>query len=573
MGELDKSNVQKAFGEDEPSGSMGATDVFNTLFSTPPVTDAIAAKLISDEPRSYPNNAHPAEPVVHSIAFPSKHADPLDESARLMQLLRDLPAEASSPTQPPVRVPVVPTPAPPPSSTSGFTQLLRALESTPSGGGFDAAATASVLPHAAVPTKKSEPEVNGFTALFGKMEPANDQSSGPPFKPSPNPSPTYSSGSNQPPSDSGFSSTDSRSEPTSAPSDSSSSGFTALFRGTPDTYSKPPSQSSTATPGRMPERHERYDTPSPEAAPAGSITQLFQALGPSKSEPVATPVAPAPKATPRPSASAVNGAAEASLTDLFRGFSRTDASAGRPAEQGTSRPLPGRDRMSSGLDGWPLGQEPVQAETLKMPPGVRPIEAPKQAGGLTEILRILDKPAGESNQSVGGQVVGSSNPPSYESSRQSYGQVAVPPDAPEQHPYSGFPSSDQGVHPVVSEEQSDVTKIINQSILREQALKSGNASSVPSSPSIQGASKPNSAAPSFVPSPSPPVSPVGGAVNPYQQMLHVPPPPVQPPAPPQIAAMATKNGSAMQQYLPLVLILIIFLLLVVIIAMFFTMKR
>jgi hypothetical protein len=441
-----------------------------------------------------------------------------------------MPRASESAFLPVAAAPAIPPPAPPApvnDSPGSFTQMLRGLEVKPE------SAPSDLTPVPPEPPAPAPASPGTFTQMFRALDAkVEDAYVAPVASPAPTPVPPV------PP-------------PASMPG-----SFTQMFRaldGKPEDAPSAPSFAPAVVP----------PTP-PSAGAPGTFTQLFRTLdsGGSASAPLA-PVArmePAPVAPPRRD--------EGSFTQMLSAQRPQDApSFSAPREPQRAAPIPGAWPPASSGSGGFGDLPPREPERRPEPAG----------GGLTQLLRALDGPSGAPARRDEAPILPppAAGPGMFTQMHQRLedpGQAFAAPQ-PVQPPPSSAPSFATGatgfnqpampmaLPPVVGGGQSEFTRILDASRMREMGLRGGGEA--PSAP--------------------PPAAPVAPPVSPSMPQYAMPPmpqyaaPPVTPPAmpaapavqPPQAAAPAT----GMQRYLPLILIGVIFLLVVIVIALVFVMKH
>ena len=750
--------------QDEDAGSgFGATGVFQVrsgavqppapappppgpVASIPvassPVVPGRPAAPRADQPFGSGNamSGVPVQPLVHTVIFPTLKAEPVDEGARLRQMLRDQAAAAAAPPLAAAPAPAVPPAASNPAQTypaaarpaapaqpvpaGGFTQLLRTLEHrpgletpTPAASTVVSMATPPVAPVAPSSPAPAEGGSGGFTSLFnalGSAAPANPAPLASPANANPayEPAARVESPASQP-------AAVRQQQLYSGPRPASAIPVTAARpqvgnlpgQGSgPASNQAPPSAVPAPAPATPPvaAAPPRAVAPEPVVVPRpapdpGSFTQLMQVLGttgtvakqtpapapPARPEPAAVapppamqerfvpalppmahpPMPPAPPAVPPPVVGATPPASsftqlmqvldtstgtqnqvraqqpaapphplppqagrDLSFTDLSLGRVNADWSASQPL--GKSDPVSSRESAPPRSESWPAPANPqsyppanypaarnefgegsgYRSSSLE-PVALQPPAPPQPAGGgLTQLLRALDRPAEPAKPSMLQPSLQDEFKPAASAGifTQTYGQLSDPvaasaPAAPQQAPFqpslpmdasatSSFqqPMPRAGSMPPVNQGPSEFTRILNASQLREAGLHGGSGAppvsgqtppaaqaggmpgfQAPPMPPMPGMAPPQFAPPQFAPPHFPPPQ-AGAQAHPQMPPAYhpqmPPPPPMQMPAAPPVPAI-TPPAAKPQSFLPLILIGVIFVLVIVIVALVFIMKR
>ncbi len=333
--------------EDDSSSGFGATGVFQIrstpgqpppAAARPPAAVGQAAPQIPQQggaipgalPRTGEFPAHvsgavPVQPVVHSVVFPAQNAVPVDEGARLRQLLHDQSVTPPAPVPqvapaPPVApgpaIPAAPKAAQPVAGSpaypaGGFTQLLRTLEHRPNIDPPAAAAARPVVPAPAPPSAQAAPSAPYPPASFAQV-PVGQTPPPPARKPESEPGSFTSLFSSLGPAEPA---------PAAAP---------LVAQTPPGAPYAPPPRAPIPVPPAPVARPAAAPAGGNPAATAGSFTQLMQVLGSPdtgmlKSSPAApvTPAAPVaaqqakPVAPPIPPAAAPARPAPAPMQERF----------------------------------------------------------------------------------------------------------------------------------------------------------------------------------------------------------------------------------------------------------------
>ena len=506
------------------------------------------------------------EPIVHKVVLGGGSATAPND---LLELLRtnsrkaEPAAPASQPAEPqapPRTAAFQSTPQSPESprgpSSEGFTQLLRALGGAP--------ASSAKQPEAVLRTVTSSDSLlarpeSGFTESV-RAPNSDDLNEQPEKRP------------------------DLRAPTPGAPPSDGTGDFTALLQGfsgnAPNSGARPP---NSRTLDENPRPILPTDTPSAPAyasgqAAPGSFTQLFstqisQAAQTAETNPAGANPAGAnrpPTYSERNSVAPPSGR-ETSFTQLI---STTSQAPSRASTYGDNRPSVLQDlsrrppppepssvsgsvtQLLSVLDG------PAKSpETPAAYPSAGEPRAPSPAGGsfLTQTYKKLDEPM---------EPLSSAPPPPY-SPGLSATQVYQPPSARGTYSEAPMPSVPAG--------PSEVTRIFDQSKLREMQRQGMSSPAVnpaaPAQPLPAPVSAPAAPAPPNLPW-RPPTPPTPAAWPPPYAPPAVPAPQVPAPAP--VAAPTPSAPPAMlkmQQYLPLLLIVIIFLLIVILVTVVFLLKH
>ncbi len=477
-------------------------------------------------------------------------------------------------------------------SSQGFTQLLRAL-----GGDSPSAATTEqpdfvqpleVKSAAVTPESRPAGTDTGFTSLLRTLNP-NQQNSSPNGPPAP------------------------LVTTPAVPTPESAGGFTALLQGfseTGDSGERKPNGTPPYGNQGSPSPANFHTAPVPVAdrSTPGGFTQLLSALNPEASSSVAAePVAMNPQVAsplaifPEQTAVSRQAGSGSSFTQLLSTLGEPPQKA--PVyEDHRTEPLDDfserstlRRQDSSAAGQFSTGVTDWSRTTLP------PTEPSRGSGSLTQLIRILDEPSKEPENTVAyptefnpvapppasgsmftetyRKLDGRTEAPSPEPPP-SYSQpsrLSATQPIPFQSAGGAFPNQwpPTTVDPTLPAGPSEVTRILDMSKMREMqrpgTVAPAQASPVASSP-----------APVSVPMPQmplnfqwqPPVVPIppgqphhfGGAM----QMPQYPPPAPLPQLPASVAAPATGK---MQQYLPLLLIIIIFLLVVILVTVVFLLKH
>ena len=343
----------------------------------------------------------------------------------------------------------------------------------------------------------------------------------------------------------------------------------------------------------------------PAAGSPGTFTQMFRALDSAGSAPVQA----APVARMEPPAAASPRRDEGSFTQMLSAQRPQDAPGfGAPREPQRAAPSVGAWEpapVQANAPGWGGFGESMPRELERRPEPV--------GGGLTQLLRTLDgpssTPAARRDEApvmappAGGPGMFTQTYQRLEERPQPAPPAPVlpPPGVAPQSYVSGAtgfnqPAMPAAPPPVAGGGQSEFTRILDASRMREMGLRGGAAPVAPAQAAPVAPPVMAPMPPMQMPQMQPPMMPQAPMMQPPMQqpmMPHagypggMPPgygaPPMAPPQmaapqmpvapqmqPPQVAAPA---ASGMQKHLPMILIGVIFLLVVVVIALVFVMKH
>jgi hypothetical protein len=481
-----------------------------------------------------PTMVFPVQPPPPSAPRPDTSA--ASASASFTQLFQTATPEAADQQTAVFKKPPVAPPPVAPKQSGSFTELFRAIDSSP-----------NPPPSSTTPTPPASPPEGGFTQLFQTVDSR-------PASPSTSASPAPSAATQPLVSD----------EPGS---------FTQLFQAVgsgPVNASSPVAPSGANLAGTSP------TAPPPHSA--GSFTELFRAIDPSASSPPQEPVLPMPlspmAAVPAPASEPQPGS---SFTQIFR------------AVEGTV-PAPATVRSPQSWDQVPQPQGGFSPSFNPVP--LTPDPQPSDASNLTQLLRTLDpgsapeppNPPSPSRPDAFTSLYGERQPIAAPVERMQSTLATPNFNQPPRTEFAASPRNTPSEPAPPSGGASDFTRIIQASSLREQALRVGEQP-------IEAAKQATPPAPPPPPPQMPGYPPVAGQfphpnvlpplnfghgspVQPAQSFKpaapNLAPPqwmPPEPPPPP--VAPATKTP----QLLPLVLIGIIFVLIVVLVAVIFLLKR
>ncbi len=489
------------------------------------------------------------------------------------------------PVAPPLSA--APAPAPAASAPGSFTQMFQALDSKVEA----APVEASFAPATATPPARPASAPGSFTEMFRAVDAKAEK----------------------PPGGSGFTPVP---VPPPAPAASAPGSFTQMFQALDAKVEAAPVEASFAPKATQP--------PASAAGAPGTFTQMFRALDAQPENAPTPPAAPVfPPATAVPPAAPASSA-PGTFTQLFRTLdSGGSGPAVAPAARMEPAPVipPKRDegsftQMLSTQRPPDVPREPQRAapmpgawepapsfgEPLSRAPEPRPEPV---GGGLTQLLRTLDGPSTPRARRDESPAM---PPPAagpgmftqaYQRLDQQDAGKGIAPPPPVQGVPAPFAPAATGFNlaappvvlpPAPNGGQSEFTRILDASRMREMGLRGGGAAPVaPAAQAVAPMATPQMAPPMPVmqlpqmPQAQMPGMPQGGGYPMPQPGMpgYAPPamaaPQMAPPAMPAAPAVQTPNIAApapgMQKYLPVILIGVIFLLVVVVIALIFLMKR